>query len=135
MSEAQDLPCFVVDDDPDLRRLIAYSARRAGYGVIECGRLQEIEEALDRVEPRLIFLDVGLENCDAGQVLDVLAKHRCGAWIQLVSGRSEEELEALEDTGDELGLRMLAPLTKPFRGGAIRMISESVANDTGSASP
>lgn len=127
MDAIEGLPCFVVDDDPDLRRLIAYSARRAGYEVIECGRLQEIEDALDRIDPRLIFLDVGLENCNATQVLDMLASRRCNAWIQLVSGRSEHELEALEDAGGELGLNMLTPLTKPFRGGVIRTISESVA--------
>ena len=135
MSEVQELPCFVVDDDPDLRRLIAYSVKRVGYGVIECGRLQEVEEALDKVSPHLIFLDVGLENCDATHVLDVLAKRQCSAWIQLVSGRSEQELEAIEDSGEEMGLRMLSPLTKPFRGGAIRSISESVANGMEGASP
>ena len=128
MDVTEGLDCFVVDDDPDLRRLIAYSARRVGYEVVECGRLQEVEEALGKVAPRLIFLDVGLEDCDASQVLDMLAERHCDAWIQLVSGRSEQELEALEDAGDELGLRMLAPLTKPFRGGAIRTISQSVAD-------
>ena len=126
MMENRATSCFVVDDDPDLRRLIAHSARKTGFAIVECGHLGEVEEALGRARPQLIFLDVGLENSDASQVLEVLAERQCNAWVQLVSGRSADELEKLEIVGEDLGLNMLPALTKPFRAGAIRTIAGQV---------
>ncbi len=116
--------CLAVEDDADLRYLIARTAQRLGMRVVECGSLDDVTVVLVRQVPNLIFLDMGLINSDGSDVLALLARYRCQAWVQLISGRAHEELEAVEEEGDELGLRMLSPLTKPFHAGAIRAVVE-----------
>jgi DNA-binding response OmpR family regulator len=112
--------CFIVDDDPDLRRVIAHSVTRAGMPSVECGSLNEFVATMREIRPELVFLDVGLADGGAVDVLDVLADSQSDALVQLVSGRSSDELRQLADEGEERGIRMLPALTKPFRAGAIR---------------
>jgi DNA-binding NtrC family response regulator len=119
--------CFIVDDDPDLRRVIAHTVRRAGMGVIECGGLGDLVAALRDERPSLIFLDAGLADATASDVLDVLSEAHCDAVVQLVSGRSAADLDRIREDGEELGLNMLPPLTKPFRSAAVREAVEHVA--------
>jgi CheY-like chemotaxis protein len=114
--------CMIVDDDADLRRVIAHSVGRAGMPSVECASLNEFVASMRQVRPELVFLDVGLQDGGAADVLDVLADHQSDALVQLVSGRSSDELEQLAEEGEERGIRMLPALTKPFRAGAIREV-------------
>lgn len=114
--------CFIVDDDAALRRIIGHSVKRAGMAITECGSLDDIARALGTTTPHLIFLDIGLHGAEATDVLEMLAQRRCEAFVQIVSGRSEEELADIEELGLDLGMRMLPPLRKPFRGAQIAEI-------------
>jgi DNA-binding NtrC family response regulator len=127
MQTSERRACFIVDDDPDLRRVIAHTVRRAGMGVVECGGLGEVVAALKMERPSLIFLDAGLADATAEEVLDVLSEAGCDAFVQLVSGRSAADLDRICEDGEELGLNMLPPLTKPFRSAAVREAIEHLA--------
>ena len=129
MAETDAKPCFLVDDDPDLRFVLRHCLKRAGFSVCECSSLNDVNDALGHTSPHLIVLDVGLMHSNAGEVLDLLAQRRCNAWVQLISGRSKEELEVLAQTGEELGIRMLPPMTKPFGAGDIRNVAETVLHE------
>lgn len=134
MTKAELKHCFLVDDDPDLRFVLRHSLKRVGFMVFECSSLDDVHGAMGDTCPDLIFLDVGLMHSNAGDVLNLLAERRCNAWVQLISGRSQEELEALVQSGDDLGIRMLPPMTKPFTAGSVRSVAESVLRDIGGVS-
>jgi DNA-binding response OmpR family regulator len=118
--------CFIVDDDADLRRVIAHSVRRAGLPIVECGGLGDVVAALRDGRPGLVFLDAGLADATASEVLEVLAEYECDAVVQMISGRSAADLERIAEDGEDLGLTMLPPLTKPFRSAAVAAALDSV---------
>lgn len=125
--------CLVVDDDADLRRVIAHVVRRSGMSVAECNGLGDVLAALRQGRPVLVFLDAGLVDATASEVMEVLAEHRCDAAVQIVSGRSIAELERIAEDGEELGLRMLPPMAKPFRAAAVREVLDMVMAEPGGA--
>ena len=51
---------LIVDDDADLRGLIAYALRQAGYLAIEAADGAAALAAYEREEPALVILDVNL---------------------------------------------------------------------------
>lgn len=120
--------CFVVDDDPDLRRILVHSATRVGFASVECESVADLGAALDRTEPDVVFLDAGLRNSDALEALELMAQRGCSAAVMLVSGRSREELKTIEDAGLDRGLDMLPALTKPFASSSIRNALTAVAS-------
>jgi DNA-binding response OmpR family regulator len=120
--------CLVVDDDPGIRRIIVHTLNKCGMRPIECDSATAAARSLTEFSPALIFLDVGLGGSDATPVLLRLAEHGYKGSVQLLSGRSREFLDDLRSFGGELGIRMLAPLTKPFRADAIRATVATVSS-------
>jgi len=55
---------LVVDDDPDLRRLITQFLYRHGYRVSEAGNVDEMWQAVNQQRPALIILDVMMPGGD-----------------------------------------------------------------------
>lgn len=113
-------PCFIVDDDPDLRRLIAHTVHRAGLQTVECSGLGDMVRALRQERPALVFLDAGLADATASEILEVLAENQCNAYVRMVSGRGADDLDRIVEDGEDFGLRMLPPLGKPFQSAEIR---------------
>ena len=103
---------LVVDDEPDLRALVAHHLRAAGFRVraVECG-LDAIARATHE-RPAVVVLDVvlpdvpGVEVCKRMRALPDLDQ----VAILVVSGRSEQrDLRAAYEAGAD------DYLTKPFR--------------------
>lgn len=118
--------CLIVDDDAGLRRVILHSVRKFDFDPVECVSLKQAMAAFQANGADLIFLDVGLGDGEASQLLNFLADRHADCQIVLVSGRSAEELEVIEDMGSDLGLFMLPSLTKPFRSEALRAVLKDV---------
>jgi len=135
MNRTEEKYCFLVDDDPDLRRVLRHSLQRAGFTIVECSSFDDVSEALGRISPHLIVLDLGLLNSHGSHVLTLLAERHCNAWVQLISGRSKQELELLRLESCELGIRVLPPMTKPFRAGEVRNMAEIVFSHVEDATP
>jgi two-component system KDP operon response regulator KdpE len=99
---------LVVEDDPQIRRVLATSLQANGYRVhgAESGR-QALELAA-RHQPELIILDLGLPDVDG---LDLIGDLRTRATqeILVLSARGSEEVKvrALDRGADDF-------LTKPF---------------------
>jgi CheY-like chemotaxis protein len=71
--------------------------------------------------PDLLFLDVALQGSDAIDVVRALREQCFRGAVQLVSGH-HGLLEHIKRVGERYGLRMLAPVHKPFRAGQIEQI-------------
>ncbi|WP_041794866.1 response regulator [Pararhodospirillum photometricum] len=55
---------LIVDDDSDIRDLVAFEARRQGWEVCEAASVRALEEVLARHVPDLILLDIRLPDGD-----------------------------------------------------------------------
>ncbi|MCG6122539.1 MAG: EAL domain-containing protein [Microvirga sp.] len=114
--------CLVIDDSPyilDLFRTIIDGLHvEARY--VDCERIGI--EMIPEFAPALIFLDIRLKEGDCIDVMKELANMRYRGVIQLMSGRYKDFLEQVVEAGSKMGLRMRAPLQKPFRPAQIRSI-------------
>lgn len=101
---------LVVDDDADLCHLLGAALRKEGF-VVETLGTAPSWELLERLDPCVIFLDIGLGAEDGTLVCNQIHRHPRHAHrpVVLISGRPEERLRADASTCDADGY-----LSKPF---------------------
>jgi DNA-binding response OmpR family regulator len=106
------LKILIVDDDADLRGLVAYALRQAGYLVIEAADGAAALDAYDREEPALVILDVNLPRLSGFEVCRKIRERRPapgGTPVMMLTVRGAEEdlVQGLDLGADDY-------LTKPF---------------------
>jgi EAL domain-containing protein (putative c-di-GMP-specific phosphodiesterase class I)/FixJ family two-component response regulator len=130
------LHCFIVDDEKDIRYLIAHTLARCGVTYSEFTNAREAIEGLDSETPTLIFLDISLEGSDAVEALRGLRQVEYGGVVQVVSGQNPSVLDNIRKIGERHGLRMRPPIAKPFTAATIRaVIEEERLANVGSQAP
>jgi len=112
--------CFVVDDDAGICKALCFTLRKLGFATREIATPAALDHELAECCPALVFLDLGLGEHGALDVLPILARHGCTAPVQLMSGRSQAVLDEVVAAGERHGLKMLPALAKPFRMGVIK---------------
>lgn len=75
---------LTVDDNPDLRRLVAHHLGRAGFAVLEAGDGQQAVRLLQTTVPDLILLDIRMPEMHGLQLLERLREHPPAAAIPVV---------------------------------------------------
>ncbi len=75
---------LTVEDAPNIRRLISYNLRRAGYDVFEAADGRAAVEILQKVVPDLILLDVRMPELDGFQLLELMRRYPRAAAIPVV---------------------------------------------------
>lgn len=99
---------LIVDDEPEVRRMLASYCRAEGYEALEAADGNAALEVARRSSPELVLLDVGLPGRDG---FDVLAELRrvSNVPVIMLTARSEE-------TDRVVGLRLGADdyVVKPF---------------------
>jgi two-component system phosphate regulon response regulator PhoB len=111
---------LVIDDDPQVRTLVARLLRHEGYDVVEAGDAGEALRHVDQREPDLVLLDVVMPQVDG---IDLLAEIRTRSNVPVIM------LTALGDEADRiLGLKSGADdyMVKPFSPGELSARIESV---------
>lgn len=109
----------VIDDDSDVRQIVEAVLKQQGMKAESFPSASEAFAAIDRRQPAIIFLDVALSRSDAIDVLRGLGERRYGGVVQLMSGGRPSLLEAVARIGVRHGLRLSAPLPKPFTQDAV----------------
>jgi CheY-like chemotaxis protein len=111
---------LVVDDEPDVRRLLEVVLGRQGYEVITVGSGLEALVIAQREEPDLILLDIMMEGMDGWEVLKVLKMEERTRTIPvvIVSARVEprDKIRGLQEGAVDY-------ITKPF---SVRDVAESL---------
>lgn len=104
---------LVIDDEPQIRRLLRVTLENHGYRVIDAGTGQDgIAQAAQR-RPDVILLDLGLPDLDGHTVL-----RRIREWSQVpililsVRDAESEKIAALDQGADDY-------VTKPFGAGEL----------------
>jgi DNA-binding NtrC family response regulator len=115
----------VIDDDDKMRSFIAATLTPLGMRVESFEAAQEAFAAIERSHPAVIFLDIALLRSDAIDVLHGLGRRGYGGIVQLMSGGRPSLLEAVKRIGVRDGVRLAAPLNKPFtRDAIVRLVDE-----------
>ncbi|MFZ2997494.1 response regulator [Sphingobium sp.] len=99
---------LIIDDEPQIRRLIQAALTRADYATVEAGTAREALEKLRTERPDISLLDLGLPDRD-GLELVPLFKQQSDTTLIIISARdaTEEKVTALDLGADDY-------LTKPF---------------------
>jgi two-component system KDP operon response regulator KdpE len=99
---------LIVDDEPQIRRLIVAALSRADYTTIEAANAREALAQVREQRPDVVLLDLGLPDRD-GLELVPLIKQQPETTLIVVSAReaTEEKVAALDLGADDY-------LTKPF---------------------
>ena len=99
---------LIVDDEPQIRRLLRGTLERAGYDVTEAGSAREALAAIAVADPAAILLDLGLPDRDGMELVPVIGKQSRAA-ILIVSAR-----DATDEKVTALDLGATDYVTKPF---------------------
>ncbi|MEI4472035.1 response regulator transcription factor [Frigidibacter sp. MR17.24] len=89
----------ILDDEPEIRRLLADALDEAGFRTTQFARATEFEAALRRAAPDVCLVDLGLPDRDGLALVHRLALDS-GAAIIIISGRAQVQDRV---TGLELG--------------------------------
>jgi DNA-binding NtrC family response regulator len=109
----------IIDDDDKIRRFIAATLTPLGMRVESFEAAKEAFAAIDVCHPAIIFLDIALLRSDAIDVLSGLGERRYGGIVQLMSGGRPSLLDAVQRIGVRAGVKLSAPLNKPFASEAV----------------
>lgn len=103
-----DTTILIVEDDADIRRMLASTLAGQGYRVGEASRGQDALRLLPDCSPALLLVDLGLPDMDGGELVRRL-RALTVAPIVIVSARQmeAEKVAALDAGADDF-------VTKPF---------------------
>jgi len=99
---------LVIDDEPQIRRLLRTTLVRASYEVIEAASAREALDSLETAAPDVVLLDLGLPDRDGMELVPLIRK-RTDATLLVVSARdaTDQKVTALDLGADDY-------VTKPF---------------------
>jgi DNA-binding response OmpR family regulator len=100
---------LVVDDDPELLPLVAFTLRQAGLFVLEAASGERALALFAAEQPDLVILDLNLPGIDGFGVCRTLREqgHRTPVLMLTVRGDEEDQVQGLNIGADDY-------LTKPF---------------------
>ena len=110
---------LVIDDEPQLRRLIARILNGAGHTVHEANNGEEGIELFHRVHPALVITDIVMPDMEGIELIRTLHEEAPTIPILAISGSGHPAyLRAAT------GLGATAALAKPFRAGELLSVVE-----------
>lgn len=117
MTEQQTKTALVVDDDPEIRKLLAASMERLGFSVTQAADGRTAIKKLGEQRPTILCVDLMLPESSGYDVCEHVQKSPTlqGLPIVMVSARTMPEDRA---QAEELGVR--AYLAKPFTQSELR---------------
>lgn len=107
---------LIVDDEADIRKIIAGILQDEGYATREAGSSAEAMSAIQTRQPNLIILDVWLQNSqyDGLQMLEMIRRDSPDQQVVMISGHATFDM-AVRAT--KMGAYDF--LTKPFQDGEL----------------
>lgn len=102
---------LTVEDSANIRRLIAYNLKRAGYEVLEAADGKAAVKVLQQHVPDLIILDIRMPEMDGFQLLELMRRYPKAAAIPVVMMTA---LSQPADVDRALKLGVVDYLVKPL---------------------
>jgi EAL domain-containing protein (putative c-di-GMP-specific phosphodiesterase class I)/CheY-like chemotaxis protein len=111
--------CFIIDADASIRQFLSLILQGSGIDTVEFVAGDALPEALTRLTPDLVFLDVGTAANDVIAAVDALGAANYRGQVQLTSSRGLRVLNQIKTIGEQQRLHMLPVLNKPFETSVI----------------
>lgn len=104
---------LVIDDEPQIRRLLRVTLEANGYEVVDAATGQDGIAQAAQCRPEIILLDLGLPDLDGVEVLKRIREwSRVPVIILSVRDRENDKIAALDAGADDF-------VTKPFGSGEL----------------
>ncbi|MDR3402962.1 MAG: response regulator [Chthoniobacter sp.] len=104
---------LVIDDEPQIRRLLRVMLEAGGYTVLDAATGQEGIVQAAQGRPEIIVLDLGLPDLDGVEVLKRIREwSRVPVVVLSVRDREQDKIAALDGGADDF-------VTKPFSSGEL----------------
>ena len=113
---------FIIDEESNIRQFVSLILQGSGVDTIEFNEGASFRETPIARAPDLVFLNVNLESQDAVASIEALSKAGFTGAIQLMSSRGSAVLDTVKQAGEQMNIRMLPVLKKPFETSAIQKI-------------
>jgi EAL domain-containing protein (putative c-di-GMP-specific phosphodiesterase class I) len=113
---------FIIDEESSIRQFVSLILQGQGVDTIEYIDGASFRETAVPRPPDLILLNVNLEVQDALVSIEALSKTGFTGAVQLMSSRGSAVLDTVKQAGEQMKLRMLPVLKKPFETSAIQKI-------------
>jgi DNA-binding response OmpR family regulator len=103
---------LVVDDEPQIRELLAIYLKKQGYEVFSAATAEETLQQLEKTPVDLVVLDIGLANEDGLKVLADIKKARPDLRVVMLTGMGfvEDLLEEAHEKGADGYVSKVLPL-------------------------
>ncbi len=101
----------ILDDEPQIRLMLAEALEEAGFRTAGFGRATEFEAALARLAPDVCLVDLGLPDRDGLALVHRLALES-GAAVIIISGRAQvqDRVTGLELGADDYVIKPFEPV-------------------------
>ncbi len=101
---------FILDDEPDIRQMLADTLNEAGFRSLGFSRASAFEAALKTHQPDVCLVDLGLPDTDGLTLVHRLALEQ-GAIVIIISGRAhvQDRVTGLELGADDYIIKPFEP--------------------------
>ena len=106
---------LLIDDEPALATFLADAARLSDFDPLIADDHEHFHDLYRKETPDMVAIDLGMPGMDGVELLRFLAKEGAKQPILIISGFDRRVLESAFRLGEELGLNMIGPLSKPTR--------------------
>ena len=117
---------LVIEDDEDIRGLLASRLERMGYQVRAAASGEDGVEAAISEPPHLVMLDIMLPGIDGWEVARRLRANPATAAVPLVIASILEPSVELGDPDDPLSVEANAFLAKPFTARQVEIVIDRI---------
>jgi two-component system phosphate regulon response regulator PhoB len=104
---------LVVEDEPAIQELIAYTCKTSGFEVIRASNVGEAQQRLQQDEPDLILLDWMLPDCSGLEWLRLIRKNEETKLLPVIMltarGQEDEKVAGLESGADDYVVKPFSP--------------------------
>jgi CheY-like chemotaxis protein len=117
---------LVIEDDEDIRGLLASRLERMGYQVRAAASGEDGVEAAIQEPPHLVMLDIMLPGIDGWEVARRLRANPATAAVPLVIASILEPSAELGDPDDPFSVEANAFLAKPFTARQVQTVIDRI---------
>lgn len=118
---------LIVDDEPDITRLIEIAARELGYDVLAINDTDLFEKSIQQFNPTIIMLDIAMPGRDGVELIGHLSAGGYQGKIVVMSGSHPSYIQMSSTIATVRGLNLAGSLAKPFRRQVLMDLLASLA--------